>query len=264
VTGASVAGNTMRRHRPMTTWRLEWLRMTRTPGAAALAGVYLTFGLLGPVLAKYMQQIVAHLQSNVRIVTSIPTPKDGIANYINQVGQTGLVVVAVVAGSALTFDARPGLSTFLRTRAKNMLALLLPRIAVAAATGITAYTLGTLGAWYETALLIAPPPPGAILAGMLCGSLYLLFAVCLVATAASLARSVLGTVGLSVSALLLLPLAGSLPALHQWLPSTLAGAPVELLAGAQLTDYTGAAAISVLLGCALIAVAVSRLRHREV
>ncbi len=45
-----------RRPKPMNPWRLEWLRLTRTPRTIALAGVYLFFGLLGPVTAKYLQE----------------------------------------------------------------------------------------------------------------------------------------------------------------------------------------------------------------
>jgi ABC-2 type transport system permease protein len=59
---------------------------------------------------------------------------------------------------------------------------------VNAVAAVAAYTLGTLAAWYETALLHGSPPPGAMLAGLLCGSVYLIFAVSVATAAASLAR----------------------------------------------------------------------------
>ena len=37
---------------PMSLWRLEWLRLVRTPRALALGAVYLSFGLIEPVLTK--------------------------------------------------------------------------------------------------------------------------------------------------------------------------------------------------------------------
>jgi hypothetical protein len=110
----------------MSTRRLEWLRMTRTPRAIALGGTYLFFGLLGPVTAKYLQQIVNRVQSGVQVIVAHPTPKDGIANYISQISRTGLIVVIVI-------------------------------------TAVTAYTLGTLAAWYETALPLGAPPQGRCL-----------------------------------------------------------------------------------------------------
>ena len=149
--------------KPMNGWKLERLRMTRTPRAVALAGTYLFFGLLGPVTAKYLQDIVNRFQSGVQVILAHPTPKDGIANYISQISQisqTGLVVVIVITAGALTFDARRGLSTFLRTRTTSMWQLIAPRFTVNAVAAGAAYTLGTLAAWYETALLLGPHLPG--------------------------------------------------------------------------------------------------------
>jgi ABC-2 type transport system permease protein len=250
--------------KPMNAWRLERLRMTRTPRAIALGAVYLFFGLLGPVTAKYLQDIVNRVQSGVQVIIAPPTPKDGIANYIGQASQTGLVVVVVIAAGALTFDARRGLSTFLRTRVDNMWQLIAPRFAVNAAAAVTAYTLGTLAAWYETALLLGSPPAGAMLAGLLCGSAYLIFAVSVTTAAASVARSTLATVGITLGALLALPILGIAGPLHAWLPSTLVTAPVALLGSSDLGDYLPALATAAIGSALLLAVANIRLAHRDV
>jgi hypothetical protein len=122
--------------RPMNTWRWEWLRMTRSPRWIALVGVYLTFGLLGPVMAEYMAGIVEHVQASMTIIVAPPEPKDGIINYVSQVGQTGLIVVVAITSSAMAFDARPGRSTFLRTRASGMWDLVRPRFTVNASAAL--------------------------------------------------------------------------------------------------------------------------------
>jgi len=248
----------------MSTWRLEWLRMFRTPRALALGGVYLLFGLLGPVLAKYMEDIVRRFQSGMTITVAQPTAKDGIANYVNEVSQTGLVVLVVIAAGALTFDASRGLATFFRTRVNTMWPLVLPRFACCAAAGVAAYSLGTLAAWYETALLLSAPPAGAILAGLLCGCAYLVFAVAVVAAAASVARTTLGTVGIALGWMLVLPIAGLIGPIHAWLPSTLVTAPVALLSGSRLADFLPALAVTAAATASLVAASSVRLRRREV
>src|SRR5664279_3635425 len=78
----------------MNPWRLEWLRLTRTPRWVALFGVYLTFGLLGPVMAKYLAGLLQDVQTQMTIIVPPPEPKDGIINYVNQAGQTGLIAVS--------------------------------------------------------------------------------------------------------------------------------------------------------------------------
>jgi ABC-2 type transport system permease protein len=250
--------------KPLSAWRLEWLRLVRSPRLASLMAVYLFFGLLGPVTARYMSKILEHAEANLTIIAGELRPVDGMTNFISQANQTALVVVIVVAAGALAFDARRGVSTFLRTRTRRMSTLVAPRFTISAAAAIAAYTLGTLGAWYETTLLIGRLPSLSVLEGWLCGSVYLVFAVAVTTMAASVARSLLGTVGLAVAILLVLPIAGTFPAVHRWLPSSLATAPVDLLGSAELVDYIPALSVAVVATGAMMAFALRRLQGREV
>lgn len=251
--------------RTMTLWRLERLRLIRTYRWMALFGVYLVFGLLGPLMAKYLPDILTRVQSEMTIIVPPPQPKDGIVNYVDQVTQTGVIVVVAVAAGTLAFDAHPGISTFLRTRTGSMWSLLRPRIGVILAAAVLAYALGTFAAWYGTALLLGPLPAGPVLAGLLCAAAYLVFVVAVVTAATALTRSALGTVGIALSALLLMSIIGGLGVLHDWMPSTLAGAPAELLAtGNSLTDYIPALAVAIVGGALIMMAAVRRLDRREV
>ena len=99
-----------------------------------------------------------------------------------------------------------------------------------------------------------------MLAGLLCGAVYLVFAVSVAAAAASVARSTLAAVGV----LLGLPLLGLAGPLHTWLPSTLLTAPVALLTHGNLGDYFPALAAAAAGSALLLAVATSRLARREV
>ncbi len=85
-----------------------------------------------------------------------------------------------------------------------------------------------------------------------------------VVAASSLTRSTLGTVGVSLGALIALSIAGSIGVLHDWLPTTLAGAPVAVLRTDPFADFLPALAIGVVTSVALVAVAVRRHRHGEI
>lgn len=244
-------------------WRLEWYRLVRTLRWVALLGVYLVFGLLGPVTAKYLAGILEQVQSQMTIIVPAPEPRDGIVNYLGQVTQTGLVVVVVIAAGALAFDSRRGLAIFLRTKASGMWRLIRPRLVVPAAAAVSAYAAGLLAAWYETALLLGPLPAGPMLAGILCQAGYLTFTVAVVAAAAAIVRSTLATAGLALGILVLLSVAGSVSAVHDWLPSTLAGAPADLLATAVLADFLPAFVVAAVATVALTWFAVYRLGRRE-
>jgi ABC-2 type transport system permease protein len=249
----------------MNLWRLEWLRLTRTPRAVALAAVFVFFGLLEPVLTRYQSQIFRHVGNGVRISFPPATAAQGVSSYTGELSGVGLIVVVVIAAGAFGFDARQGLATFLRTRVASIWQLVAPRFAVWAAAAAIAYLLGTLAAWYETDLLIGAPAAGGMLGGVLCGAVYLAFAVAVTALAACVVRNTLATVGIALAVLLLLPVAGTVHAADVWLPTTLASAPADLLTRAHpLSYYLPTLAVTVTAGAAALAVAVLRLRAREI
>ena len=103
-----------------------------------------------------------------------------------------------------------------------------------------------------------------MLAGLLCQAVFLLFAVAVVAFAASLARSTLGIIGIALAVLLVLPITGVASVVHDWLPTTLVNAPVDLLATAHLGDYLPALTVTAVATPVLLVAAVARLRRREV
>jgi ABC-2 type transport system permease protein len=260
---ASVTARTARFR--MNLWRLEWLRLRRTPRALTLAAVFVFFGLLEPVLTRYQSQIFQHVGNGVRISFPPSTPAQGVSGYISELGGTGLIVVVVVAAGAFTFDSRHGLATFLRTRVTSVWQLVAPRFAVNAAAAALAFVLGACAAWYETALLIGAPPAGGMLAGMLSGSVYLAYAVAVTALAAALVRGTLAAVGIALAVLFVLPVAGVYHPVGNWLPSALANAPVDLVRGTHhLPYYLPAFAVTVVVTAVVLAAAVLRLRAREI
>ena len=103
-----------------------------------------------------------------------------------------------------------------------------------------------------------------MLAGLLCGSVFLIFAVSVATAAASVARGTLAAVGITLGVLLGLPLLGLAGPLHSWLPSTLVTAPVALLVtqawATTFPPWPPRPPASALL----LALATSRLAHREV
>jgi len=161
----------------MTLWRLEWLRLVRSHRLLALVGTYLFFGLTGPLTARYLSALLGRLGTEgVRIEFPEPTPADGIAQFVGNVSQIGLLVVVLVAASALAFDARREMAVFLRTRVRGVRDIIVPAYVSTVAAAVAALVVGSLAAWYETAVLLGGVPVAAMLAGIGLGSLFLAFA----------------------------------------------------------------------------------------
>jgi ABC-2 type transport system permease protein len=248
----------------MNPWRLEWLRMTRSARGITLIAVYVFFGFVGPLLAKYMAQIAKLSSSGVTIIAPAPRPADGIVNFVSQGSQTGMIVLTVVAAGVLSLDARRGVATFYRTRATGWFRLVWPRFVATSVVALAAYVLGTAAAWFETTVVLGPLPAGRVLFGVALEAVFLMFAVAVVTAAATFGRSTLSTAGISLGVLLVvLPVAGIVKSVGAWLPTTLLTAPAALVTGGAVGGYPKAVAVAVLSTVALLVLAAFRSRRRD-
>jgi ABC-2 type transport system permease protein len=245
-------------------WRLEWLRLHRTHRLTGLIAVFLLFGFTGPLTTRYLEQLLRRFGGGVEVRLPAPLPADGMAAYVDNGQQLGLLAVVLVAAAALAFDAQRESAAFLRTRVPSMWRLVLPKVTVNAAAAAGAFALGALAAWYETAVLFGGLPAAGTLAGIAYVAVYLAFAVALTALAAALLRSVVGTAMAALVALLLLGLVESLGILADWLPSHLVGSLHALALGGDPGEFPPAAAVTVALGAAAVAAATWRLGRRDV
>ncbi len=247
----------------MSLWRLEVLRMVRTHRWAIVVGVYVVFGVLGPVSARYLGEIVGNFAGEVTIVVPDPRPVDGILQFVSNTTQLGLLAVVIVAAGALAVDARTEVAAFLRTRVGDGGVLLWPRYVVATLTAVFALGAGTAVAWVLTAALLGELPTQTMVVGTALGALYLAFAVAVVAAAGAIARGVLPTVFAAVAFLILLPIVGVLPAVEPWLPSQLVTAVVALVEGEPASGYLRAVGVTVVAIPLLLVLAARALERRE-
>lgn len=247
----------------MTLWRLEVLRLGRTHRWMVIAGVYLLFGVVGPLTAAYLQDILARFGGEITIIAPDPRPADGIGQFVANASQLGLLAVLVVAAGALAFDARPEAAAFLRTRVTRARDLLVPRYVVSVAAAAGALVLGTATAWLLTAGLIGAVSTSAMLVGTLHGVLYLAFAIAVLAAAAGFTQGQASAVFAAIALLVLLPLVGLLPPVKPWLPSELLASVAALVDGRSAGDYTRSVVVTLASTAGLLALASARLERRE-
>lgn len=247
----------------MSLWKLELIRLFRTKRWIALLGVYVFFGLVGPLTARYIREILESFGGGVQVVVPDPVAADGIASYISNAAQIGLLVSVGVAAAALVFDAKPQMGIFLRTRTRSVRDIVVPRYVVVAGAVAAAFALGSLAALYESTVLMGSLPFGGWLLGTLLGCLYLVFAVAVVAAVAGRTQSVLIAAIASIGVLLLLPIVGIAPNVGEWLPSHLVGAIDSLVRGGGLSDYLGATVVTAALTAASLWLAVKWAAQRE-
>jgi ABC-2 type transport system permease protein len=246
----------------MSLWRLELVRLVRTYRLWILLGIFGFFAVLGPATAKYLPEIVERLGGGVEIAVPAATPELGMAQYLGNALQIGLLAVAFVAASSLAFDSKPEMSTFLRTRT-TVRRILEPRYVINMAAAAGSFLLGSAIAFAVTAVLIASPSLSGTIVGSLLIAVYLCFTVAVTGLFASLVRSVPGTALLTVGVLIALSILGVAPAIRPWLPSELVGAYDALIGGGDFV-YWRAVASALVLSAGAIVFSVYRMQRREI
>lgn len=248
----------------MSLWRLEWLRLVRSRRLVALVGIYLFLGLVGPVTARYLGEIVERFGSGVTVTFPDPVPADGIAQFTANANQLGLLVAIVVAAGALVIDAIPEMAIFLRTRVTPTWRLTTPRLVVSFAAIAVSFVTGLTAALYETVVLLGSVSATDVIVGGAYAIVYLAFVVALVGAAASRSGSVLATIAVSVVILLVLQVIGVMETVGRWLPSHLPGALDALLLGtAEWAEFIPATAVTLAVVAGLIALAARWADERE-
>lgn len=248
----------------MTVWRLEWLRLVRTRRLAVLLGVFAFLGFTGPLTARYLGEILKTLGTGgIQVTFPPPRPVDGIAEYAGNVSQIGLLVVILIAASALAFDGRREMALFLRTRLP-VRAIVLPAYAMNVGAAALGCVVGSAAAWYETALLLGPLPTGRMLLGVCLNVLFFAFAIAVTALAAAVTRSTIGAAGGALALLLAMAIAGSVPAVARFLPTSLAGAMTGLAGDTAASSFVAAAAVAIAASAACVAAAIAIGTRHEV
>jgi ABC-2 type transport system permease protein len=242
----------------MSPWRLERLRVWRSRRLIALAGLFLLTGFGSPVLTYYLPDLLKNANTGgVKIIVQKQTAADGMLSFAGNVNQLGSLTVIVVAAATLCFDANPILAAFYRTR-RPVAQLLAARYLTVVGATLAMLVLGTLGAWYETAVLLGPLNAGDVIAGLALEALWFALVVAVVAAAASFIRGVAGTVGASVGVLLAL---AAVPVLKGWLPTRLANGVALLVTHEPHAWRPALIAAPATVG--LLALAVNRFANRE-
>lgn len=251
----------------MNLWRLEYLRLRRTWRGPGLTVIFLFFGVLGPLTARYIEEILTSFGTDDVVVTfPPPVPVDGLIQYIGNAQQVGLLAVIAVAAGALSIDGTADIAIFLRSRVSSTARLVLTRYAVYAVVAGGAWSAGAMLAWYETWALIGGLPADRVLLGTLLGAIYFAYVVAVVALASGITRGSVGTMFLAFAIVLVPQITfGLFGGLGDWLPGHLSGALAGLNDGSQDPgDYVPSTLVTVAASALALAVAIRLLDRREV
>ncbi len=248
-------------------FRKEILEQWRTRRLLVLGSVFLFFGLLGPITAKLMPELVQFAGASAPgLVIQIPTPtvQDAVAQYIKNLSQILPLVVLLVAMGSLVGEKERGTLPMVLAKPVGRGAVLVAKYAGLVVTMLIALLLGAVAAYYYTQVLFGGMSLGAFVLMNLVAALYLLVVLSLTFLASALARSTVAAGAFAFGFWVLLMIAGSLPRIGQHTPAALLSWAAQLGVGQAVDGAWWALWVSLALIAATVAAAWLRLRREEI
>jgi ABC-2 type transport system permease protein len=245
----------------------EWLESWRTLRTPIVAGLFVLVGLISPLLAKYLPEIIKAAGGDQIPTLEIPTPilADALSQLWKNLAQFGAFAAIVLAMGSVSGELDRGTAAFVLSKTASRGAFLAAKVGVIAAVLGLSTILAVALAWCYTAVLFEPPsvPGSLVLAGLawlgLCAWASITFLGSTV-TGSSAAAAGIGFVGL-----LTLSIVSAVPGLAPFLPGGLAAPAIAVASGEAIdkVDILKPVVSTVVLIAVALGVAAWSFRRRE-
>jgi ABC-2 type transport system permease protein len=246
-------------------WK-EWLEQRRSYRLLAAVIVLAIAGILGPLTAKYLPQMLASLADVPEGLEAILPAADismAVGEYSDNVVQFGALLALLLPMAAVVGEKMQGTAALTLSKPVSRFSFLTAKAAALSLTLWLAMLAAAVIGYLYAGLLFAWLDPLAFAAANAMYCVYLIVLLSLSILASTLARSTLTSAGMSFGALITLGILGSLPALSTYSPSALLAWGRALALGLPAEPAWAALAVSIGLSLAALVGAWLALRRQE-
>jgi ABC-2 type transport system permease protein len=237
----------------------------RTMRMLVVGAVFLAFGILSPLTARYMPELIRSLGGSqfAGVVIAPPAVADAVAQFVKNVGGTaGLAAVLLAMGSVASEKER-GTAAFVLSRPAGRDAFVLAKlVAVAVTLGLSMLVAGLAAYIYTVMLFEAPSAMGWL---VMCVLLWLgqVALAAITVLASTLSTSVALAGGIGFLAYVALSALGAFPVVAAWTPQGLNGPATAAALGQPVVDVASPLVGTLLLIVVPAGLACAILRRQE-
>jgi ABC-2 type transport system permease protein len=241
----------------------EQIRTMRIVGVAA---VFVLFGIISPLTAKYLPDIIKAVASDQFPVGMIPTPTtaDAVDQFLKNLSQFGILAAILLSMGAVATEKDRGTAGFVLTKPVSRLAFLAAKISAISLNLLIAIVLAGVAAYWYTAILFEAIPIAGFAASVMVLWLSLVVFAALTFLGSTIAGSALVGAGFGIVALVVTGLVGVVPGVARFMPQGLIGIARDLALGtAPGADAIGPIVANVVFFVAVLGIAWLSFRRQE-
>jgi ABC-2 type transport system permease protein len=217
--------------------RKELLESWRTLRLPVVVLLFLTFGILSPLTARYLQDIIDALApQQFGIHLPPPTLADAVDQLLKNIAQTGALVAILITMGSVATEKERGTAALVLVKPASRLAFLAAKLTVLAALLGISIGLAVGAAWIYTAILFGAPDVGGwlILAALVWLSTLAYASVTFVGS--TVFRSSLAAAAVGFAGLIAIALASAVPEFAHYLPPGLTAVARTAALGGGMID----------------------------
>jgi ABC-2 type transport system permease protein len=241
----------------------EFLEYWRTYKILILALVFLLFGMMNPVVAKFTPEIIK--AAGVDINLPDPTAMDSWAQFFKNVGQMGMLVVIIVFSGIMANELSKGTLITMLTKGLTRRTVILSKFLVASVLWTLAYLLCLGVTAVYTAVFWPMDGLHQVFWVFFALWLYIELLIALLVLGGVLFKNSIGSLLLAGGAVLIMTLISIFPDVHPFNPMSLATDNLALLSGlSPVADLYPAFVVCGALTVTVIALSVVVFDHRAI
>ncbi len=241
----------------------ELLQQVRTKRLLVVVAVFAIMGLLSPMLARFMPELLGGIQGIEQFTELIPEPSmtDAMTQYIKNITQFGFVLAILLGMGAVAGEKERGTAAMIMSKPMSRWAFVTSKYAAQAMVYLLSFAVAAAGGYLYTYVLFGPVDLGDFLLINLLLLVWLQTFVAVALLGSTLGSTTAAAAGVGFGGSVLLLLAGSLPNVGALAPGGLVTWATQLgtgAAGDQVAANGGALVMScvIALMCLIAAVAV--------
>lgn len=242
--------------------RKELMEQARTYKAAIMLSVFAVFGMLSPLLAKIMPDVL----TSAGLVISLPEPSwlDAYAQLFKNTTQMGLIVVLLVFSGTVSLEVSRGTLINVLSKGVSRGTVIMAKYVAALLLWTASYLVSLLLCQFYTGYLFGDFPTAQLGFALACLWLFGAFALGLLLAASTLVNGHYAGLLLTGSMLVLLLVLDFFPWFAKFSPIALAAQNVALLQNLVETKALLPNIVSTLvLTCLLLFIALRSFAHKQ-
>ena len=198
----------------------ELKEQLRTHRIFIVAGVFLVFGLITPIMVKSLPELIK-MAGELDFVLPPPTAVQSLGEYTSTIVQLGVLIIVLIAMGAISRERESGTAALVLSKPVSYPAFVTAKFTALGLTTLIGTVLGSLACWGYTCILFDNVPSQAFAAQN--ALLLPYFALTIAATLlfSSLFRNQLTAGALGLVTIIILTIASSLPWVGRYLPGEL-------------------------------------------